>query len=155
MRPAVKLLEKLKIDYQLHQYQHDGGSGSYGLEAANKLGVIASSVFKTLIIETDQKQLAVAIIPVEHKLNLKKLAKSLKCKKVLMAEPLHVQSATGYVLGGVSPFGQKKRLTTFVDESCTNLQTMYVSGGKRGLEIAISPTALIKVTNAKKVKLIA
>lgn len=149
MTPAVNLLDKLKIPYQLHQYHHDESAVSYGLEAAEKLAVDANKIFKTLVIETEKKELAVAIVPVEKLLNLKNIAKSLNCKKVTMAEPKRVQSTTGYVLGGVSPLGQKKRLSTVLDESANQFKTIFVSGGKRGLEIEISPTDLVKVLNAK------
>ncbi|MDG1752715.1 MAG: Cys-tRNA(Pro) deacylase [Thalassotalea sp.] len=149
MTPAVKLLDKLKIPYQLHQYHHDETAASYGLEAAEKLAVDAAQIFKTLVVETENKSLAVAIIPVEKQLNLKGFAKSLNCKKVTMADPKRVQSTTGYVLGGVSPLGQKKRLLTVIDDSADQLKTIFISGGKRGLEIEISPTDLVKVLNAK------
>lgn len=149
MTPAVKLLDKLKIPYQLHQYHHDEKAASYGLEAAEKLAVDAVKIFKTLVVETESKILAVAIVPVEKQLNLKSMAKSLNCKKVSMANPKRVQSSTGYVLGGVSPLGQKKRLTTVLDESANHCESIYVSGGKRGLEIEISPTDLVKALNAK------
>jgi Cys-tRNA(Pro)/Cys-tRNA(Cys) deacylase len=145
MTPAIKLLDKLKVYYQLHQYIHDESAESYGLEAAEKLTVNAKKIFKTLVVETDNKTLAVAIVPVENQLNLKSLAKSLKCKKVSMADTKRVQSTTGYVLGGVSPFGQKKTLVTVIDESSQQFSTIFVSGGKRGLEIEISPSELVKV----------
>lgn len=149
MTPAVKLLEKLKIPYQLHQYHHDDTATSYGLEAAEKLAVSAEMIFKTLVVETENKTLAVAIVPVEKQLNLKSIAKSLPCKKVAMADPKRVQTTTGYVLGGVSPFGQKKRLSTILDTSAKQFDNIFVSGGKRGLEIEISPKDLVKVLNAK------
>lgn len=149
MTPAVKLLDKLKIPYQLHQYHHDETAASYGLEAAEKLAVDAAQIFKTLVVETESKILAVAIVPVEKQLNLKSMAKSLNCKKSSMADPKRVQASTGYVLGGVSPLGQKKRLTTVLDNSANQYESIFVSGGKRGLEIEISPTELIKTLNAK------
>lgn len=149
MTPAVKLLEKLKIPYHLHQYHHDETAASYGLEAAEKLAVDAALVFKTLVVETENKSLAVAIIPVEKQLNLKNIAKSLKCKKVSMADPKRVQSTTGYVLGGVSPLAQKKRLTTVLDDSANHCESIFVSGGKRGLEIEMTPIDLAIITQAK------
>jgi Cys-tRNA(Pro)/Cys-tRNA(Cys) deacylase len=149
MTPAVKLLNKLKIPYQLHQYHHDELAVSYGLEAAEKLAVDAKKIFKTLVVELENKDLAVAIVPVENQLNLKSIAKVLQCKKVTMAEPKRVQSTTGYVLGGVSPLGQKKRLTTVLDSSGNQLDSIFVSGGKRGLEIELSPNDLVKILNAK------
>lgn len=148
MTPAIKLLEKLNVPFQLHQYHHDESANSYGLEAAEKLAVNANEIFKTLVVETENKQLAVAIIPVEKQLHLKNIAKLLRCKKVVMAEPKRVQTTTGYVLGGISPFGQKKRLTTMLDNSANAYDQIFVSGGKRGLEIALSPKDLIAVLNA-------
>ncbi|GAA6206630.1 Cys-tRNA(Pro) deacylase [Thalassotalea sp. SU-HH00458] len=148
MTPAVKLLDKLKIAYQLHQYHHDESAASYGLEAAEKLAVDAKKIFKTLVVEMENKSLAVAIVPVENQLTLKNVAKVLKCKKVIMAEPKRVQTTTGYVLGGVSPLGQKKRLKTVIDKSSQQFSTIFVSGGKRGLEIEISPNDLILVLSA-------
>ncbi|SEL73378.1 Cys-tRNA(Pro)/Cys-tRNA(Cys) deacylase [Colwellia chukchiensis] len=148
MTPAIKQLEDLSFSYQLHQYQHDSNCQSYGEEAIAKLQVNAAQVFKTLVVQVDNHELAVAIIPVLSTLNLKKMAKSLNAKKVLMAEAKVVQKSTGYVLGGVSPFGQKKPLTTLLDDSAENLTTLFVSGGKRGLEIETSPQSLIQTLNA-------
>ncbi len=148
MTPATKLLDKLNIPYQLHQYSHDKTSKSYGLEAAEKLNINAEQIFKTLVVTTDNKELAVAIVPVERQLSLKQMAKAINAKKATMAEPHKVQTSTGYVLGGVSPFGQKKRLTTVADQSIMQFTSIFVSGGKRGLEIEIAPDDLTKVLNA-------
>lgn len=148
MTPAIKLLDKLKVPYKLHQYQHDESALSYGLEAAEKLSIDSMKVFKTLVVETDNNVLAVAIIPVDKQLKLKSMAKSLKCKKVSMADPKRVQKTTGYVLGGVSPLGQKKRLTTVIDESSIQFESIFVSGGKRGLEIEINPEKLANTIQA-------
>lgn len=142
MTPAVKQLDKLSLAYKLHQYQHDTSITCFGLEAVDKLHVSADVVFKTLVVDVDHCYLAVAIIPVLEKLSLKKLAKNLNAKKVKMAAPDKVQNSTGYVLGGVSPLGQKKRLITVLDISAKNLSAVFVSGGKRGLEIELSPTSL-------------
>ncbi|MEW6991682.1 Cys-tRNA(Pro) deacylase [Colwelliaceae bacterium 6441] len=148
MTPAINLLEQLNIEYQLHQYHHDESAPSYGLEAAEKLAVDSERIFKTLVVESESHQLAVAIIPVEKQLSLKCLAKSLKCKKISMADPKRVQATTGYILGGVSPIGQKKRLATIIDASSKAFTSIFVSGGKRGLEIEISPEQLVKITQA-------
>lgn len=149
MTPAVNLAKKLKLDFILHEYEHDPASQSYGLEAVEKMGVEAHRVFKTLVVQDDQDKLAVAVVPVEHLLNLKKIAKALGVKKVQMADPKLVEKTTGYVLGGVSPLGQKKLLPTVIDISAEPLDTMYCSAGKRGLEIQLSPQDLAKVLNAK------
>lgn len=147
MTPAVKLLDKAKAKYQLHQYQHDANAESFGLEACEKLNLAPECVFKTLVTESQQGELVVAIVPVHLKLNMKQLAKASKSKSMTMAEAKKVQSTTGYVLGGVSPLGQKKRLSTFIDDSAKQQQTIYVSGGKRGLEIEIAPHTLAKLLN--------
>lgn len=148
MTPAVKLLDKLKITYQLHQYHHDESASSYGLEAAEKLSVDSRQIFKTLVVETEAHALAVGIVPVEMQLNLKAMAKALGCKKLTMADPKKVQSTTGYVLGGVSPLGQKRRLKTVIDDGAQKFSSMFISGGKRGLEIELAPADLAKVLGA-------
>ena len=149
MTPAIQLLAKRKIRYTLHQYQHDTNNHAYGEEAAEKMAVFPERVFKTLVVITDQKKLAVAILPITHQLNLKAMAKTLLVKKVRMAEANQVQASTGYVLGGVSPVGQKKSLPTIIDNHARNFETIFVSGGKRGLEVEISPTDLTTLINAK------
>lgn len=154
MTPAVKQLKKSQISYKLHQYQHDASAKSFGLEAVEKLQVSAETVFKTLVVDVDNKYLAVAIIPVMSQLSLKKLAKVLHAKKIKMAEPIKVQSSTGYVLGGVSPFGQKKLLTTVVNGTAEALNSLYISGGKRGLEIELSPKDLILTLQASSADII-
>jgi len=146
MTPAVKQIENEKINYQLHQYLHNANAKSFGEEAAEKLNVNSIQVFKTLIVITDCQQLAVAIVPVIAQLNLKLMAKALKVKKVKMAEAKKVEASTGYVLGGVSPLGQKRKLITIVDNSSKNFDTIYVSGGKRGLEIELNANDLAKLT---------
>jgi Cys-tRNA(Pro)/Cys-tRNA(Cys) deacylase len=143
MTPAVKKLDKLAMPYKLHHYQHDANCKSFGLEAIDKLKVTADVVFKTLVVDVDNDYLAVAIIPAIEKLSLKKLAKALSAKKIKMADGHKVQNSTGYVLGGVSPLGQKKRLITIVDKSAEALSTLFISGGKRGLEIELSPSDLL------------
>ncbi len=152
MTPAIDALTKAGIQYQLHEYPHDSQAASYGEEAANCLNIEATRVFKTLIVSGDptdnSKQLAVAIVPVSHQLNLKAVAKSINSKKASMADTTAAQNATGYILGGISPLGQKKRLLVTLDSSATQYQTIFVSGGKRGLEIELSPNDLIKQCNA-------
>ncbi|MCG9698114.1 Cys-tRNA(Pro) deacylase [Shewanella sp. Isolate11] len=155
MTPATKALDKAKIQYSIHEYQHDANSTAYGLEAAEKLNLPVEQVFKTLVAELDSAKLVVAIIPVAHKLNMKQLAKAAGCKKAAMATPQDVQRSTGYILGGVSPIGQKKRLATFIDASAAGLSLIYVSGGRRGLDIALSPTDLQNITQAKFTQLTA
>tara|TARA_B110000208_G_scaffold190424_1_gene254283 strand:- start:1606 stop:2085 length:480 start_codon:yes stop_codon:yes gene_type:complete len=151
MTPAVKQAKKKKIPFELHHYCHDVNVRSFGLEAAEKLKIDAKRVFKTLVVSTiinNNDQLAVAIIPVEYQLNLKLMAKALKTKKVKMAEEKRVESSTGYVLGGVSPLGQKKPLITIIDSTSQLFDTIFVSGGKRGLEIELSAENLAEMTKA-------
>lgn len=148
MTPAINLAKKLNLDYQIHEYEHDPNSESYGLEAAEKLGLPPQQVFKTLVVATDGNKLAVAILPVIDSLNFKKMAKALGCKKVQMADPKAVERSSGYVLGGVSPLGQKKRLPTVIHQSAEELTTLHVSGGRRGLEIELPPKQLASSLNA-------
>lgn len=148
MTPATKALKQQKISFVIHQYQHETNACSFGLEAVEKLSLNAEQVFKTLVVCTDTNQLAVAIVPVSLKLNLKSIAKTLKVKKVKMADAKRVESSTGYVLGGVSPLGQKKALPTVIDTSAESLNVMYVSGGRRGLEIELSPSDLAQQCRA-------
>ncbi|NMP31678.1 Cys-tRNA(Pro) deacylase [Thalassotalea sp. M1531] len=147
MTPAVTFAQKLNIPFTLHEYQHDANAGSFGMEAVEKLNLNHTQVFKTLVAKLDTNQLAVAIVPVAMKLNFKQLAKAAKVKKAQMAEPNEVMRSTGYVLGGVSPLGQKKRLITIIDESAASLEKMYVSAGRRGLEIELKPKDLLTATN--------
>jgi len=149
MTPAVDLAKKRGLNYQLHEYTHDSQATSFGLEAAEKLGVDVTQVFKTLVVSTDANTLAVAILPVDKTLNFKKMAKAVGCKKIQMADPKQVERTTGYVLGGVSPLGQKKRLTTIIDDSAQSYATIYVSGGRRGLEIELPPEQLLATLTAR------
>tara|TARA_R110001583_G_scaffold62091_7_gene183005 strand:- start:11360 stop:11827 length:468 start_codon:yes stop_codon:yes gene_type:complete len=148
MTPATKLLKKKKVPFEVHQYHHDANASSFGLEAVEKLSLDAKQVFKTLVVCCDTDQLAVAIVPVNVKLNLKAIAKTLNVKKVKMADAKRVEASTGYVLGGVSPLGQKKLLSTVIDISAQALDIMYISGGRRGLEIALAPNNLAKLCRA-------
>lgn len=141
MTPAIDLLKKKKIHHRIHAYEHERDSHSYGEEAAQKLGVDMTQVFKTLVVATEGL-LAVCVVPVDRQLDLKKAAKALQVKKCHMAEAGAVERTTGYVLGGVSPLGQKKSLRTLVDASARDFATIFVSAGKRGLEIELCPEAL-------------
>jgi len=147
MTPAITLLEKSETEFRLHQYVHDSDCSSYGAEAAEKLDVDERRIFKTLVSRLDSGELVVAVIPVGKKLDLKNLAKSCDSKKAKMASTSEVEKTTGYVVGGVSPLGQKKRLTTLVDVTASDCESVFVSGGKRGLEIELSAHALIELTD--------
>ncbi|MBJ9986680.1 Cys-tRNA(Pro) deacylase [Acinetobacter sp. S40] len=148
MTPACKLLKTNKIEYSIHEYEHDIHAKSFGLEAAEKLNLEVADVFKTLLV-TDDKNYFVAILPVNHQLNLKKVASALGCKKLHMADPKDAERLTGYLVGGISPLGQKKRLKTIVCQSAEIKEKIYVSGGKRGLDIGLNPQALVRLLEAK------
>jgi Cys-tRNA(Pro)/Cys-tRNA(Cys) deacylase len=145
--PATALLAKRKVPYTLHSYDHDPRHDSYGLEAAQALGIDAGRVFKTLVAEVDGK-LAVGVVPVTGQLDLKALAAALKGKKARMAEVAAAERATGYVAGGISPLGQKKRLPVVIDASAQAFETVFCSAGRRGLEVELTPAALAELTGA-------
>ncbi|NWO01788.1 MAG: Cys-tRNA(Pro) deacylase [Idiomarinaceae bacterium] len=142
MTPAIDVARKNKISFKVHEYSHDPASESYGGEAAEKLGVPQEQVFKTLVVSLDGKELAVGIIPVSSRLSLKLIAKALGAKKATMATKSDVERATGYVLGGVSPLGQKKQLRTIIDTSATYNSTVFISAGRRGLDMELAPEDL-------------
>ena len=148
MTPAVNAAKKARIAYTLHGYEHDPAAASYGSEAAEKLAVGPERVFKTLVAQLDAKRFVVAVIPVAHMLSLRHLAEAAGAKKARMADGADVERISGYVLGGVSPLGQKKRLDTFIDESAQAFETIFVSAGRRGLEIELSPDDLRRLTSA-------
>ena len=147
MTPATKLLKANKIDFSIHEYEHDANAKSFGLEAAEKLNLRVEEVFKTLL-EKKKKNYFVAILPVHHQLNLKKVAHAVGAKKLKMSDPKDAERLTGYLVGGISPVGQKKRLKTVIDQSAVQLEKLYVSGGKRGLDIGLKPQDLAKVLSA-------
>jgi len=148
MTPGILAAKKAKISYTVHEYEHDPSAESYGNEAADKMGVDPNRVFKTLVVALDNKELAVGLVPVTSMLSLKLIAKAAKAKKAGMADKQEVQRSTGYVLGGVSPLGQKKRLKTFIDATAEQYDTVFVSAGKRGLEIELAPADLATLTGA-------
>lgn len=151
MTPAVNSAKRSKKIYVLHEYIHSPSSASYGEEAAALLQQDPARVFKTLLvaIEGNQKKLAVAVVPVSGQLNLKAMATALQVKKVVMAEAQAAERSSGYIVGGISPLGQKRQLPTIIDETATEFETVFFSAGKRGLEIEMSATDLAMLTSAK------
>ncbi|AYY12860.1 Cys-tRNA(Pro) deacylase [Actinobacteria bacterium YIM 96077] len=145
--PATVMLDRAGVSYTLHPYQHDPSADSFGLEAAAALGVDAERVFKTLLADVDGR-LVVGIVPVTDSLDLKALARAAGGKRATMAEVATAERATGYVAGGISPLGQRKQLPTILDESAREFPTIYVSGGRRGLDIELSPDDLRTLTGA-------
>jgi Cys-tRNA(Pro)/Cys-tRNA(Cys) deacylase len=136
----------------VHSYDSDAQPG-YGVEAAERLGLPPERVFKTLVAQLDAKQLVVAVVPVSSELDLKRLAAVAGAKRAAMADPRAAERSSGYVLGGISPLGQKKRLATFVDESALEHATVYVSGGRRGLEIELAPADLVALCQARTARI--
>ena len=151
MTPAINVLKKQRIPHTVHEYAHDAAADSYGRKAAEALGVPPERMFKTLVVSLQggKNALAVAVVPVSHQLNLKSVASAAGPKTAAMAAPADAERATGYVVGGISPLGRKKRLAAFVDASARDFATIYVSAGKRGLQIELSPDDLIQLCRAE------
>jgi Cys-tRNA(Pro)/Cys-tRNA(Cys) deacylase len=146
MTPAITTVKKAKIPHHIHSYEHDAGAESYGGEAAEKLQIEPARVFKTLVVEVDDRKFVVGLVPVSRQLDLKLLAKALGTKKAAMALANDAEKMTGYVLGGISPLGQKRKLPTVIDGSATAFATLFVSAGRRGLEIELAPADLLALT---------
>ena len=146
--PATVALERAGIAFTVHAYDHDPRSASYGLEAADALGLDPDAVFKTLLADVDG-ELVVAVVPVSGQLDLKALASAVGGKRAAMAAPAVAERTTGYVVGGISPIGQRKRLRTVVDESATTRLAVYVSGGRRGVDLGLDPADLVRVLDAQ------
>jgi Cys-tRNA(Pro)/Cys-tRNA(Cys) deacylase len=145
---ATIALERAKIPFTLHEYPHDSRASSYGMEASEALGIAPERMFKTLVASVDGSVLAVGVVPVHRQLDLKRLAAAVGGKKAVMAEVAAAERATGYVAGGISPVGQKKRLPVVVDAAALELSTMFCSAGRRGLEIELAPADLIRAAGA-------
>ncbi|GAB3783608.1 Cys-tRNA(Pro) deacylase [Nocardioides ungokensis] len=145
--PATVALTQAGISFTLHEYAHDPRAESFGLEAADALGLDPVRVFKTLMATVDTR-LAVAVVPVSGQLDLKALARALGGSRAAMAERAAAERATGYVAGGISPIGQKRRHPTVLDTSALEHPTVFVSGGRRGLDLELSPADLVRITDA-------
>ena len=148
--PALDILTAAGVDFSVHEYDHDARD-HFGAETVAALGVPAARVFKTLVAHetgASKPELAVGVVPVSGQLDLKALARSLGWKNAEMADPAVAQRSSGYVLGGISPLGQRTRLRTVVDASAMTYETVLVSGGRRGLQVEVSPTDLVRLTDA-------
>lgn len=148
MTPAIAAAQRAGIAFSLHEYAHDPAAASYGLEAAAKLGVEPERVFKTLVAAVDGK-LTVAVVPVSRSLDLKALADAVGGKRAAMADPAEAERATGYVTGGISPLAQRRRLPTVIDASARAWDAVYVSAGRRGLQISLAPADLARLCAAR------
>ena len=146
--PALVALTRAGVPHTVHPYEHDPSTpAGYGLEAADALGLPPEQVFKTLLAEVDGR-LVVAVVPVTTTLDLKALAAAVGGKRAVMADPRAAERATGYVVGGISPIGQKTAHPTVVDETVELFETVYVSGGRRGLDVGLAPADLVALTKA-------
>jgi Cys-tRNA(Pro)/Cys-tRNA(Cys) deacylase len=145
--PATVAAQRAGVQFRTHEYLHDPTAQSYGDEAAAALGQSTDRVFKTLVADVDGR-LVVAVVPVSRQLDLKALAAAAGGKRAALADPALAQRSTGYVVGGISPLGQRKRLGTVVDASVSAFDTVYVSAGRRGLEIELAPADLVSLTRA-------
>ena len=155
MTPALDLVASLGIEVGVHSYKHDPSHKSYGLEVVEALKVASEQVFKTLVvnlIRTDLKsELVMVLVPVVKTVNLKVVSSVMKAKKAFLAGGVDAERVTGYVVGGISPLGTRTTLRTLIDESANNYEILYCSGGRRGLEISISPKELLRAINAQAV----
>lgn len=148
MTPAIELLERTKTAHRVVTYDHDPRNDSYGTEAAEALGLDPDRVFKTLLATLDRTETVVAVVPVDRRLDLKALARAAGAKRATMADATDAERLTGYVVGGISPLGQRKRLRTFIDAAAEARDEIHVSGGRRGVEIAVAPTDLAELASA-------
>ncbi len=147
MTPAIKLLKKQNVDFEILSYKHDPSNTDFGKEVVEKLGLNEDEVFKTLLVDIGLKDFVVTIVSVSKKLSLKKIADVCGVKKATLADTKKVQKTTGYLIGGVSPLGQKKRLKTYIQKEAQELIYMYVSGGKRGVDIKLKPEDLLRLSD--------
>jgi len=150
---AIRAIEQTGVAFQLLEYDYDPSADEIGLQAAQALGRLPSTVFKTLVVALDSGELVCALVPSDARLNLKVIASAAGAKKAELADPKKAERTTGYVVGGISPLGQKKPLRTFIDASAPMLDQIVVNGGRRGLQIALRAADLILATSAVVVSL--
>ena len=148
MTPAVTAAKRAGIDFEIVEYDAGDSDEPYGIGAARALGIDPERVFKTLVVDLSAGSLAIAIVPVATRLDLKAVASALGAKRATMAEPAAAERATGYVRGGISPLGQRRRLPVAIDESALGFERIHVSGGRRGLEIGLAPGDLVRLVGA-------
>jgi Cys-tRNA(Pro)/Cys-tRNA(Cys) deacylase len=148
MTPAIRAAKRARIEFELLTYEHDPRTRAYGPEAATALGLPPRAVFKTLVVTVAGPGLMVALVPVDRELDLKALAEATGGKRAALASAAEAERATGYVVGGISPLGQRRALPTVIDESARALPRMFVSAGRRGLEIALRPADLLALCRA-------
>lgn len=148
MTPAVTAAKRAGIEFEVLEYEADASAEPYGIGAARALGIAPERVFKTLVVELSGRSLAIAIVPVAARLDLKAVASALGAKRATMADPAAAERATGYVRGGISPLGQRRRLPFAIDESALEFERIHVSGGRRGLEIGLAPNDLTGLVGA-------
>jgi Cys-tRNA(Pro)/Cys-tRNA(Cys) deacylase len=146
--PAIQTLKKAGIAHRVHEYAHDPAVESFGEEAAQALGIDETVIFKTLLAATGPKDFVVGIVPVCCQLDLKALAAAIGAKRAEMAPPAAAERLTGYVVGGISPIGQRRKLPTVIDASAMEHDEVYVSGGRRGLDVSLRPADLVSVLAA-------
>jgi Cys-tRNA(Pro)/Cys-tRNA(Cys) deacylase len=146
--PAIRALKEAGVPHEIHTYDHDPAAASFGDEVVEALGVDPGEVFKTLVARLDQTAFAMAIVPVSSRLDLKALARAQGAKRAVLADAADAERATGYVVGGISPLGQRKQIPAWIDESALDLDRIYVSAGQRGLQVSLSPADLVKMVEA-------
>lgn len=149
MTPAIEIVRKAGIPIRIHTYNHDRKNRHYGTEAAEKLAICPDRVFKTLVVETHDGKLGICVLPVSRQLDLKRVSALLCAKRVGMADKRVAENATGYIAGGISPVIPQKHFPTLVDQSALDFETIFVSGGRRGVEIELRPDDLRQLTNAR------
>jgi len=153
MTPAILLVRKSGVPHETLEYHHDPGAASYGREAVDSLGLPPEAVFKTLVAAVEGKGLVCGVVPVGNMLDLKALAEAVGGRRAKMADVADAERATGYVLGGISPLGQRKQLPVVLDTSALDLARMYCSGGRRGLELALAPLDFVKLAKARTARI--